>query len=118
MIPHRSPANGMAECGSIHVEETVVKFLIGAGTVCHITNVEVEIEFTSCGDEVTAHGIVNLCLSTTSGARIPDDPEVNWCFSACYGVGFKTVAFIRLGEAIIAIVDGIVIGGVWLESGD
>ena len=79
---------------------------------------DVNIERASGGGVVLHHGFVDLGLGFSCGAGIADDPEVNGGISPRNGIGFEAVGIVRRGEAGIAVVDRVIVGGSRFEFGE
>ena len=78
----------------------------------------VEIDWLSGFGGVLDHGGVDLGLRIAAGSGITYDPEVNRSLFAGNGTGFETVGGVGRGEALVAIVDRVVVTGQRLEPGD
>lgn len=118
MVAHGAPANGVAEGGLIHFKEAVAEFLVGAGAIGHVTNVEVEVDGAAGLGGVGDHGVVDLGLGFAAGAGIADDPKENGSVGAGDGVGFEAVGLVGGSQTGLAIVNRVVVGAVWFQLGE
>ena len=116
VVPHGGPANRIAQGGLVHGKKAAVEFLVGAGSVGHVPDVNVEVEWFVERGVVVDHGCVDIGLSFSAGSGIANDPEVNGGVGSRSGVGFEMVGRVSGCESGLAIVNGVVVGGGGFES--